>query len=167
MTAKPHRAVTLAGVWLLAACQSSPPTHYYALTAIAPIAPHAFAIVPLPHALSTAAVYAEADRLGLGRQPEELAGLRGAWREHVGVNDLQPASLSLYPAIAGALEALDGAGADHVLVCGSGPTCAGLWWRSDGVRRAQEAVSTLIPRFPDAVAILPVAGIGHNSPPDR
>jgi 4-diphosphocytidyl-2-C-methyl-D-erythritol kinase len=135
--------------------------------ALAPLEPHAFAIVPLPHALSTAAVYAEADRLGLGRQPEELAGLRAAWREHIGVNDLQPASLSLCPPIGGALEALSEAGADHVLVCGSGPTCAGLWWGPDGTERAHEAVSTLVPRFPKATAVLPVAGIGHNSGQDR
>jgi 4-diphosphocytidyl-2-C-methyl-D-erythritol kinase len=135
--------------------------------ALGPLEPHAFAIVPLPHALSTAAVYAEADRLGLGRRPEELAGLRAVWREHIGVNDLQPASLSLCPSIADALEALDVAGADHALVCGSGPTCAGLWWGSDGTERAQEAVSTLVPRFPQATAVLPVAGIGHNSGHDR
>ena len=36
------------------------------------LAPHAFVIVPLPHQLSTAAVYAEADRLGLARAPAEL-----------------------------------------------------------------------------------------------
>jgi 4-diphosphocytidyl-2-C-methyl-D-erythritol kinase len=137
------------------------------VAALPPLEPHAFAIVPLPHALSTAAVYAESDRLGLGRRSEELGGLRAAWREHIGVNDLEPASLSLCPAIGGALEALDGAGADHVLVCGSGPTCAGLWWGPDGIERAQEAVSTLIPRFPEAVAVLPVAGIGHNSAEDR
>jgi 4-diphosphocytidyl-2-C-methyl-D-erythritol kinase len=135
--------------------------------ALASLEPHAFAIVPLPHALSTAAVYAEADRLGLGRRSEELAGLRGAWREHVGVNDLQPASLSLCPSIGDALEALRGVGADHALVCGSGPTCAGLWWGPDGIERAQEAVSTLVPAFPRATAVVPVAGIGHNSGQDR
>jgi 4-diphosphocytidyl-2-C-methyl-D-erythritol kinase len=135
--------------------------------ALAPVEPHAFAIVPLPHALSTAAVYAEADRLGLGRRSEELAGLRGAWREHIGVNDLEPASLSLCPSIGDALEALRGVGADHALVCGSGPTCAGLWWGPDGIERAQEAVSTLVPAFPQATAVVPVAGIGHNSGQDR
>jgi 4-diphosphocytidyl-2-C-methyl-D-erythritol kinase len=135
--------------------------------ALAPLEPHAFAIVPLPHALSTAAVYAEADRLGLGRRSEELAGLRADWREHIGMNDLEVASRSLCPAIDGALKALDGAGADHVLVCGSGPTCAGLWWGAGGIERARDAVTTLVPAFPEATAVVPVAGIGHNSGQDR
>lgn len=131
--------------------------------ALAPLEPHAFAIVPLPHGLSTAAVHAEADRLGLGRRSEQLAGLRTAWREHIGVNDLEVASRSLCPAIDGALDAIRDTGADAALVCGSGPTCAGLWWGADGFERAHEAVIALVPAFPEATAVVPVAGIGHNS----
>jgi 4-diphosphocytidyl-2-C-methyl-D-erythritol kinase len=140
-----------------------------------PLPAHAFAIVPLPgRQLSTPAVYAEADRLGLGRPGEELATLGaelatlGAeWREHVGVNDLEPAARSLCPAIDDALAAIRDAGADPPFVCGSGPTCAGLWSGADAEERAQAAVSVLVAAFPDATTALPVTAIGHNSPEDR
>ena len=45
---------------------------------LAPLAPHAFVIVPLPFRLSTADVYAEADRLGL---PRDAAALRPSSHE--------------------------------------------------------------------------------------
>ena len=44
----------------------------------AALAPHAYVIVPLATELSTAAVFAQADRLGLGRDAEELAARRQA-----------------------------------------------------------------------------------------
>jgi 4-diphosphocytidyl-2-C-methyl-D-erythritol kinase len=128
-----------------------------------PLPAHAFAIVPLPgRQLSTPAVYAEADRLGLGRPAGELAALGAEWREQLGVNDLEPAARSLCPAIDDALAAIRGAGAEHALVCGSGPTCAGLWWGADAHDRAEAAVSALVPAFPNATAALPVTAIGHN-----
>jgi 4-diphosphocytidyl-2-C-methyl-D-erythritol kinase len=133
-----------------------------------PLEAHAFAIVPLPDRyLSTPAVYAEADRLGLGRPREELATLASGWQERIGVNDLEAAARSLCPPIDEALRAVSEAGADRVFVCGSGPTCAGLWWGAEAHERAEAAVSTLVPAFPDATAALPVASIGHNSPEVR
>ena len=72
--------------------------------------------------LSTAEVYAEADRLGLGRDPDELDSIAAELREAAGrgaspleyrellVNDLAHAALSLRPAIGGALAALEEAG---------------------------------------------------------
>jgi 4-diphosphocytidyl-2-C-methyl-D-erythritol kinase len=133
-----------------------------------PLPAHAFAIVPLPKRhLSTPAVYAEADRLGLGRRHEELAALASGWRECIGVNDLEAAARSLSPAIDDALVALRDTGADQALVCGSGPTCAGLWWGASAHERAGTAVRTLLPAFPDATAVLPVTAIGHNSPEVR
>ncbi len=132
--------------------------------ALAPLAPHAFAIVPLHHRLSTAAVYAEADRLGLGRTAAELEGVRHGWKERIGVNDLEPASRSLCPAIDDALSALRATGAEQALVCGSGPTCAGIWWGEEAADRAGAAATALAPRFPDATPAVPVSGIGHNSP---
>jgi 4-diphosphocytidyl-2-C-methyl-D-erythritol kinase len=134
---------------------------------LAPLPEHAFAIVPLPHALGTPAVYAEADRLGLGRPLQELAALRSSWREHAGVNDLMPAAVSLCPPIAGALTAIRETGAEAAFVCGSGPTCAGLWWGQTAAEHADAAVRTLVPSFPDATVAVPVAGIGHNSGQDR
>ncbi len=108
----------------------------------AELAPHAFVIVPLPHRLSTSAVYAEADRLGLGddelafaaRLPDLWSALSPGQRlpDRLLVNDLEPAAMSLCPDIEPALAAVREAGADHAFVSGSGPTVAGLFW--DGVR---------------------------------
>jgi 4-diphosphocytidyl-2-C-methyl-D-erythritol kinase len=118
-------------------------------------APHAFAIVPLPFALSTADVYREADRLGLGRPDPELRALAGRIRsgETLFGNDLERASLSLCPAIAAALAALRKAGAAHVFVSGSGPTCVGLWWDP---ATAAEAVRELRPAFPAVTVAHPL-----------
>jgi 4-diphosphocytidyl-2-C-methyl-D-erythritol kinase len=126
-----------------------------------PFGEHAFVILPQPAMLSTADVYREADRLGLGRPAAELESLRGRLRESLAntplVNDLAPAALSLCPGIAAALEAATGAGADHALVCGSGPTVAALYWGESGVERAAEASAGLAQRFPGAVAAQPVS----------
>ena len=95
-------------------------------------------IVPLPHRLSTAEVYAEADRLGLrDDELEFVAKVPDLWSVlspgarlpgRFVVNDLEPAAVSLCPDIEGALSAVRDAGADHAFVSGSGPTVAGLYW---------------------------------------
>ena len=107
-----------------------------------PLAPHAFVIVPQPHALSTRDVYVEADRLGLPRR--SLAGVRerllkagAALPAELLVNDLEPAAVSLCPEVGGQLEALRAADVDHAMVCGSGPTVAGLCWGEDAAARAE------------------------------
>lgn len=133
----------------------------------APLAEHALVIVALPVALATPAVFREADRLGLPRSPDELrwalerlsGWLRRGARlpDDLVVNDLEPASRSLCPAIDDALGALRAAGAEHALVCGSGPTCAGLWWGSEASARAAAAAVGLRERFPGALAVGPVA----------
>ncbi len=101
--------------------------------------PHAVLLLPGGGGLGTAAVYAEADRLGLGREPVELEGLAGALLAaagsgsspldyaHLLVNDLEPAARSLRPEIGDALEALGEAGAPLALLSGSGPTAVGLF----------------------------------------
>jgi 4-diphosphocytidyl-2-C-methyl-D-erythritol kinase len=104
----------------------------------APLAPHAFAVVPLAHRLSTASVYAEADRLGIGDDELEFAArLPDLWSslapgarlpDRLLVNELEPAAVSLCPDIEPAVAAVRAAGADHVFVSGSGPTVAGLFW---------------------------------------
>jgi 4-diphosphocytidyl-2-C-methyl-D-erythritol kinase len=113
--------------------------------------PFAAVLLPDPEGLSTPAVYAEADRLGLGRSAAELAELRErllaaardgarplAYRELL-VNDLGRAALSLRPAIGEALAALEGAGAELALVTGSGPTAVGLFATdADALRAAGE-----------------------------
>ena len=122
-----------------------------------PLGEHAFVIVPSPHQLSTADVYAEADRLGLGRSAGELEEFAAA-DELPFVNDLEPAAISLFPSIAGALEALHAAGADHALMSGSGPTVFGAFWGADAAARAEAAADEL----PGAKSALPVtAEFGH------
>ncbi|HUA70813.1 MAG TPA: hypothetical protein VMA96_07025 [Solirubrobacteraceae bacterium] len=132
----------------------------------APLAPHAFVIVPLPHRLSTASVYAEADRLGLAdnelefaaRLPDLWSWLAPAGRlpERLLVNELEPAAVSLCPEIEPALAAVRDGGADHAFVSGSGPTVAGLFWGADGRARAEAAAAALAPRYPSACGAVPV-----------
>ena len=95
-----------------------------------------FAILPSPARLSTRDVYAEADRLGLARSPDELAVRRAEVEAALGagglpaelvVNDLEPAARSLCPAIDDALAAARDAGAAAQLVSGSGPTVVALF----------------------------------------
>jgi|SRR4249920_144443 len=102
-------------------------------------APHALVLLPDGRGLSTAEVFAEADRLGLGRGAAELDGLAERLRTAAGagasplaypellVNDLEPAALSLRPRIGEALERLRAAGASRALLTGSGPTAFGLF----------------------------------------
>lgn len=101
--------------------------------------PHAVVLLPGGGGLSTAAVFAEADRLGLGRREEELASLASRLREAASAggspldyaellaNDLEPAARSLRPDIGDALDALREAGAPLALQTGSGPTAFGLF----------------------------------------
>ena len=133
---------------------------------LAPLAPHAVLVLPLGERLPTAAVYAEADRLGLARAPGELearlAEAEAAFgREHrlageLLHNDLQPAARSLCPNIDAALEAARDLEPDHALVSGSGPTVLGVFAGPDGVERARAAAEAVSPRFPAACAAAPV-----------
>ncbi|HXQ89770.1 MAG TPA: hypothetical protein VN733_09035 [Solirubrobacterales bacterium] len=102
-------------------------------------APHAAVLLPGGGGLSTAAVFAECDRLGLGRPAAELEELAGRLRQAAGagaspldypellVNDLEPAARSLRPDIGEALDALRDAGAPLAILSGSGPTTVGLF----------------------------------------
>jgi 4-diphosphocytidyl-2-C-methyl-D-erythritol kinase len=117
-----------------------------------PLAAHALVVVPSEHRLSTAEVYAEADRLGLPRTADELAATLRELDSSLGVNDLEPAAVSLCPEIVGTLEALRAAGADHALVCGSGPTVAGVWWGEDSGDRVRSITASL-----GGVAVMPVS----------
>jgi 4-diphosphocytidyl-2-C-methyl-D-erythritol kinase len=106
--------------------------------------PLAFALlVPQPEGLATAAVYAEFDRMGLGREQLECEELRALFApgasgapggaapggEPALHNDLQPAALSLRPELAEVLEQLRAAAGTDALVSGSGPTCFALFGR--------------------------------------
>ena len=72
------------------------------------------------------------------------------------VNDLQPATLSLAPGLADTLDAVGDAGAEHALVCGSGPTVAGIFWGSDAAGRAEAAARQLAGSHPGALSATPV-----------
>lgn len=122
-------------------------------------------VVPVDAALSTSDVYREADRLGLARPAEELealardvraAALAGSLPGRLVHNDLEAAARSLCPAIEPALAAVAEAGADRVLVAGSGPTVAGLFGGHDGVERARAAARALRASHPRAIAAAPV-----------
>lgn len=103
--------------------------------------------------LGAGEVYAEADRIGSTRSGEELRsareGLERAGRSgrspltypELLVNDLQPAAVSLQPAIEGRLEMLREAGAEVALVSGSGPTCVGLFADLEEAERAAGELS--------------------------
>jgi 4-diphosphocytidyl-2-C-methyl-D-erythritol kinase len=138
-----------------------------------PRSPFGVLVLPLALALSTGAVYAEADRLGLARSRHALAErgaeLAAAFEHGASVpaatellhNDLQRAAVSLCPEIAGALAQARAAGADLTLVSGSGPTVLGLFPRSgpslgDGVALAESAAVALGAREPAALAAVPV-----------
>ena len=110
------------------------------VAALADPSPFGILVLPSHSALSTAAVYAEADRLGLPRSAQQLRELDPSELE--GVNDLQAAALSLEPTIAGALEQARAAGAEHAFVSGSGPTVLGLFADPLAADRAAAALAT-------------------------
>lgn len=113
---------------------------------------HAVVLLPGGGGLSTADVFAEADRLGLGRGEEELEELAQRLRSAAGAgasplvyrellaNDLEPAARSLRPEIGDALDSLRNAGAPHALLTGSGPTAFGLF---ESLAAAHEAADVL------------------------
>ena len=125
--------------------------------------PYRVLALPVEARLSAAAVYAEADRLGLTRDAQGLAERRAAVVEAeaaggvlaagLAANDLQDAARSLCPAIDAALDAARAAGADRALVCGSGPTVVGLFAQGD----ADAGLRALAGRRPAVVAAAPEA----------
>jgi 4-diphosphocytidyl-2-C-methyl-D-erythritol kinase len=136
------------------------------LQPVGELAGHALLLLPQAAWLSTARVYAEAERLGLPRERHELDALRArlqaGTREprlpaELVLNDLQPASLSLCPEIGDALTAAIEAGADQAIVCGSGPTVIGIYWGDQGIERAGDGAQKLRRRYPGAAAVLPTS----------
>ena len=113
--------------------------------------PYSVVVMQIDVTLSTADVYAEADRLGLARDSLDLA--RSLTRmqaalsaetilEHLH-NDLQDAARSLCPQIDESLEAVLAAGADHALVSGSGPTVVGVFAGSGHADRARRVCRSI------------------------
>ncbi|MCW3020331.1 MAG: 4-(cytidine 5-diphospho)-2-C-methyl-D-erythritol kinase [Solirubrobacterales bacterium] len=140
--------------------------------------PFGVLVLALEAALSTAAVYAEADRQAQLRQArlrthttlEERRLELSAALEHGAAlpaatellhNDLQRAAVSLCPQIADSLAQARDAGAELALLSGSGPTVLGLFpavGRSpgSGLALAQTAAANLAGRTPAPICATPV-----------
>jgi 4-diphosphocytidyl-2-C-methyl-D-erythritol kinase len=135
---------------------------------LAPLArPRAYTVLvaPLDAALTAGAVFAEADRLGAPRDADGLHACHEAVRAAGGdvlcaglvVNDLQDAARSLCAPVGIALAEMRDAGADHVLVSGSGPTTLGLFHGDGHEARAAAACAALAHRRPAPVLARPAA----------
>ena len=128
--------------------------------------PYGVLVLPSGEHLSTPAVYAEADRLGLPRSAGQLREALDAVRRDgpPAVNDLQDAARSLCPSIDEALDAARAAGARDAMVAGAGPTVLGLF---DTPEQAERAAAELAGRDPAPIAARPavVAPTRHNARP--
>ena len=102
-------------------------------------APHAVVLLPGGGGLSTARVFEEADRLGLGRERggarrDRGRAARGRRRRRLAPRLPGPArqrpraggALAVRPEIEDALDSLRGAGAGHAMLTGTGPTAVGV-----------------------------------------
>jgi 4-diphosphocytidyl-2-C-methyl-D-erythritol kinase len=115
-------------------------------------APHAAVLLPGGGGLATADVFAEADRLDLGRSADALealalrlltaAGAGASPLEYAELleNDLEEAACTLRPEIGESLDALRAAGAPLALMTGSGPTAFGLFEDLGAARSAAERI---------------------------
>jgi 4-diphosphocytidyl-2-C-methyl-D-erythritol kinase len=120
-----------------------------------PVAPIGVLVLPVAQELSTAAVYAEADRLGALREHRFLRERRRLLHEALDLgmslphdpellhNDLERPARSLCHAIGDALREAREAGAEPALLSGSGPTVIGLFARANGLAAAERAAAGL------------------------
>ena len=109
------------------------------LSSLPPLAEHWIVLLTFAEGLSTAEVFAEADRQGLGRAQEEINEISGKlWAVASNgvsplefpallINDLEPAAVSLKPEIGAARQRVEAAGAGLVAISGSGPTVFGIF----------------------------------------
>ncbi len=128
-----------------------------------PVVPLGVLVLPLAQPLSTADVYAQADRMGLVREQSEIADARRALADALADgsplppvallrNDLEDAARALCPEIEAALLDARSMDADVALVSGSGPTVLGLFAGSRGPARARAATRALAERVPAPLA---------------
>jgi 4-diphosphocytidyl-2-C-methyl-D-erythritol kinase len=109
------------------------------------LAPMAVVLVPAAAGLSTAAVYAEADRIGSTRASLDPAAVRALANLSPPElapkleNDLEPAARSLRPELEETLTAVERTGALAARVTGSGPTVFGIY--RDAVSAAAAAAT--------------------------
>jgi 4-diphosphocytidyl-2-C-methyl-D-erythritol kinase len=125
------------------------------------VARYGVLVVPGAGELSTPDVYREADRLGLPRKAKGLAAALDAVRsglpdlsDELCVNELQPAAVSLMPALEDTLARVREAGADVAMVSGSGPTVLGLFHDRTKAKTARDA------HFPGCKVAKPVGPHG-------
>jgi 4-diphosphocytidyl-2-C-methyl-D-erythritol kinase len=133
-----------------------------------PSRPLGLLVLPIAAELSTAEVYAQADRLGSGRSQPELDDRRNRLRAALELgapvpadgellhNDLQRAAISLCRQIADALKDAHDAGAQEAFVSGSGPTVVGLFPRANALGRAERAAAELASRIPTPIPAVSV-----------
>ncbi len=136
-------------------------------------------VLPASFGLSTAEVFAEADRLGLARTRAAVARAHDELGEALARgaplpaaiellhNDLQRAAVSLRPEIAEALRSASAAGGHPALLSGSGPTVLGLFAKAgeQGLALARLAAGSLEDRVPAALSAVPVeASYGEPQP---
>ena len=140
-------------------------------------------VLPVAAELSTAAVYATFDELGRARDTAFLEARRHALHAALDLgmalpadhellgNDLEPAARSLCPAIDLAWTQARDAGAQAVLLSGSGPTVLGLFARANSLAAAERAAAGLEGREPAPLVAQPVDSafaqvlglpVGHN-----
>lgn len=120
------------------------------LTSLPEPAEHWVLLLPFEQGLSTAEVFREADRLGSGRDQEEIDEISGRlWAVASNgvsplaypallVNDLEPAAISLKPEIGLQKQRLESAGAEFTGMTGSGPTVFGIFVSEEDARAAAD-----------------------------
>ncbi len=120
-----------------------------------PASPLAVLVLPSASHLSTADVYAAADRLSIARETDSLVELACALRlafeqgaplpreESLLDNDLQAAAIELCPDIKRMLARVRESRAEIALLSGSGPTVIGLFSGPDAIDRARQAAQSL------------------------
>jgi 4-diphosphocytidyl-2-C-methyl-D-erythritol kinase len=128
-----------------------------------PTAPVGVLVLAQARGLSTADVYAAAERRRDVRDARRLVERYRELRSALALgaplpagvllaNDLEGAARSLCSDIALALAQAEEAGAEHALVSGSGPTVLGLFARANGPGRARRAAAALAGRVPAPIA---------------
>jgi len=133
-----------------------------------PVSPLGVLVLAHGSGLSTAEVYAEADRIGIARDACNIGEHRemlvkafelGSALPAEGFllhNDLQASAVRLCPAIEKTLLDAHEAGAETAFVSGSGPTVVALFGRANGLSRAERAAAGLVGREPAALAAVSV-----------
>ena len=144
-----------------------------------PVIPLGVLVLPVARPLSTADVYAQADRMSLVREQAELEDAHRALADALADgsplppaellrNDLEGAARALCPEIDAALAEIRETDADAALVSGSGPTVLGLFAGSRGPARARAATRALAERLPAPLAAEAVtADFARVAPTDR